>query len=84
MFTIMYLCMYINIYVCVTLLVDVNIVLKRQVYTSTPACLCTCVCLSASVGGFIKQLGPRLAVARRRVRQLHMAGKGTSQRAGQQ
>lgn len=31
---------------------------------------------------FIKQLELRLAVARRRVRQLHMAGKGTSQRAG--
>ena len=28
------------------------------------------MCLSASVGVFIKQLGPRLAVARRRVRQL--------------
>lgn len=41
--------------------------------------VCVSVCLS---WGFIKQLGLRLAVARRRVRQLHMAGKGTSQRAG--
>lgn len=40
------------------------------------------VCLSASVGVFMMQLGPRLAVARRRVRQLHMAGRGKSQRAG--
>lgn len=38
------------------------------------------VSLSARV--FIKQLELRLAVARRRVRQLHMAGKGTSQREG--
>lgn len=69
------------VYVCLTALVGVNILLERRVYTSKPACLCTCVCLSASVGVFIKQLGPTLAVARRRARQLHMAGKGTSQRA---
>lgn len=36
----------------------------------------------ASVKVFIKQLGLSLAVARRRARQLQMAGKGTSQWAG--
>lgn len=38
--------------------------------------------MSASVGVWIKQLEQRLAVARRHVRRLHMAGKGTSQQAG--
>lgn len=40
------------------------------------------MCVCASVKVFIKQLGPRLAVARRRARQLHMPGKDTSQWAG--
>lgn len=41
------------------------------------ACKFMHVCASVKV--FIKQLGLRLAVARRRVRQLHTAGKDTSQ-----
>lgn len=42
---------------------------------------CAFVC-KPLLGFFIKQLWPRLAVARRHMRQLHMVGKGTSQRAG--
>lgn len=40
-----------------------------------------CVCLPL-LGFLTEQLGQSLAVARRRARQLHMAWKGTSQRAG--
>ena len=76
-----YPCLFTCIYVCMIGLVGVNMVLRAE---CIPVSLCAYahVCLSASVGIFMKQLGPRLAVARRRARQLHMAGKGTSQRAG--
>lgn len=52
---------------------------ERLLYFNKPTCLSVRWGL---LGFFIKQLWPRLAVARRHMRQLHMVGKGTSQRAG--